>query len=92
MHIEIQPLEDFISEQYHSGEIIFPEAPLETKDNPRREMAHEFVKEDTSTFKFPISGSNEETKMNNIPHLSLSNFHGLSKEDPDTFLFEFDIL
>jgi len=30
--------------------------------------------------------------MNNIPHSSFLNFHGLSKEDPDTFLFEFDIL
>jgi hypothetical protein len=30
--------------------------------------------------------------MKNIPHLALSNFHGLSKEDPDIFLFEFDVL
>jgi hypothetical protein len=30
--------------------------------------------------------------MKNIHHSSLSTFHGLSKEDPDTFLFEFDVL
>jgi hypothetical protein len=30
--------------------------------------------------------------MKNIPHSTLPNFHGLSKEDPDTFLFEFDVL
>lgn len=36
---------------------------------------------------------NEETKMKSIPHSSLQmNFHGLSKEYPDTFLFEFDVL
>jgi len=30
--------------------------------------------------------------MKNIPHSSLLDFHHLSKEDPDTFLFEFDVL
>jgi len=55
-------------------------------------MAHEIVKEETSTFGFLIRGSKEETKMNNIPHSALSNFHDLSKEDRDTFLFEFDVL
>ena len=30
--------------------------------------------------------------MNNIPLSALPNFHGLSSEDPDEFLFEFDIL
>jgi hypothetical protein len=30
--------------------------------------------------------------MKNIPHSTLPNFHGLSKEDLDTFLFEFDVL
>jgi hypothetical protein len=30
--------------------------------------------------------------MKNIPHSALPTFHGLSKEDPDTFLFEFDVL
>jgi hypothetical protein len=30
--------------------------------------------------------------MKNIPHFTLSTFHGLSKEDPNIFLFEFRIL
>ena len=30
--------------------------------------------------------------MKNIPLSTLPNFHGLSTEDPDEFLFEFDIL
>jgi hypothetical protein len=30
--------------------------------------------------------------MKNIPLSALPNFHGLSLEDPDEFLFEFDIL
>jgi hypothetical protein len=55
-------------------------------------MAHETVKEETYAFRFPIRGSNEETKMKNIPHSTLPNFHGLSKEYPGTFLFEFDML
>lgn len=55
-------------------------------------MAREIVKEETPTFKFLIRGLNEETKEKNIPNSSLLNFHGLSKEDLDTFLFEFDVL
>ena len=30
--------------------------------------------------------------MKPIPLTALPNFHGLSSEDPDTFLFEFDIV
>jgi hypothetical protein len=30
--------------------------------------------------------------MKSIPHSSLPNFHGLSKEDPNSFLFEFNVL
>jgi hypothetical protein len=30
--------------------------------------------------------------MKNIPLSALPNFHGLSTEDPDEFLFEFDVL
>jgi hypothetical protein len=30
--------------------------------------------------------------MKNIPLSALPNFHGLYSEDPDEFLFEFDIL
>ena len=31
------------------------------------------------------------TPMKNIPLSALPNFHGLSSQDPDEFLFEFDI-
>ena len=30
--------------------------------------------------------------MKNMPPLALPHFHGMSSEDPDSFLFEFDIL
>jgi hypothetical protein len=30
--------------------------------------------------------------MNNFPHSTFPNIHGLSKEDPNTFLFEFDVV
>eukprot|EP00253_Pinus_taeda_P015881 PITA_15881 len=44
-----------------------------------------------STLGFPISDLPAGT-MKNIPLSALPNFHGLSSEDPDEFLFEFDIL
>jgi hypothetical protein len=34
LHIEVSLSEEYINEQYHSREFLFPEAPLETKDNP----------------------------------------------------------
>ena len=43
-----------------------------------------------STFEFPIKDLGV-TQMHIIP-LSLPNFHGLANEEPDTFLFEFEIL
>jgi hypothetical protein len=30
--------------------------------------------------------------MQNIPPSALPNFHGLENEDPDAFLFEFEVL
>lgn len=46
-----------------------------------------------STLEFPIGELPRGTiPMKNIPLLALPNFHGLSSEDPDEFLFEFDIL
>jgi hypothetical protein len=46
-----------------------------------------------STLGFPIGDFPLGTApMKNIPLSSLPNFHGLSSEDPDEFLFEFDIL
>ena len=44
------------------------------------------------TFGFPILDSTRDTPMQNIPPSTLPHFHGMSSEDPDSFLFEFDIL
>ena len=50
--------------------------------------------EEESTFKFPIQEPQEddEIKMKNIPPSMLPNFYGMASEDPDSFLFEFDIV
>lgn len=46
-----------------------------------------------STLEFPIGDlPRGAAPMKNIPPAALPNFHGLSSEDPDEFLFEFDIL
>jgi hypothetical protein len=44
------------------------------------------------TFKFPIQESDGIIQMKNILPSALPNFHGFPSEDPDTFLFEFDVL
>lgn len=41
---------------------------------------------------FPIRETNGDTKMNNIIPSTLPHFHGLTTEDPETFLFEFSIM
>ena len=43
-----------------------------------------------ATFEFPIKYLGGVTQMHIIPPSSLPNFHGLTNEDPDTFLFEFE--
>ena len=50
--------------------------------------------EEESTFKFPIQEPQEddEIKMKNIPPSVLPNFYGMASEDPDSFLFKFDIV
>jgi len=50
--------------------------------------------EEELTFKFPIQEPQEddEIKMKNIPPSVLPNFYGMASEDPDSFLFEFDIV
>lgn len=54
---------------------------------------HEEDEENTeSTFGFPILDLEPNVTMKNIPPSVLPNFYGKSTEDPDTFLFEFDIL
>jgi len=41
---------------------------------------------------FPIKETNGDTKMKNISPSALPHFHGLTTEDPDTFLFEFVVI
>lgn len=45
-----------------------------------------------TTFEFPIGDIRGEAPMKNIPLSSLPSFQGMIVEDPDTFLFEFDVL
>jgi hypothetical protein len=44
------------------------------------------------TFGFPVLDMAKDVAMKNIPLSSLLHFRGMSTEDPDSFLFEFDIL
>jgi hypothetical protein len=52
--------------------------------------------EEHATFTFPIVDTptllGDDIKMKNIPPSILPNFFGLSTEDPDAFMFEFDIV
>ena len=52
--------------------------------------------EQETTLIFPILDTSsilgEEVKMKNIPPSVLPNFYGMASEDPNSFLFEFDIL
>jgi hypothetical protein len=48
--------------------------------------------EGESTFGFPILDLMPNVNMKNIPPSVLPNFRGMVTEDPDAFLFEFDIL
>lgn len=43
-------------------------------------------------FEFSIRDSRGETQMHIIPLYSLPNFHALENEDPDTYLFEFEVI
>jgi hypothetical protein len=50
------------------------------------------VATETETFGFPILDISRNVSMKNIPLSSLPTFRGMSTEDLDLFLFEFDIL
>jgi len=41
---------------------------------------------------FPIRETNGDSKMKTISPSTLPHFHGLTTEDPDTFLFEFAVI
>ena len=45
----------------------------------------------TSSIEFPIGYFRGDAPMKPIPSTTLPNFHGISYEDPNTFLFEFDV-
>jgi hypothetical protein len=78
------------------------EQTKETMDGYNEELHHEEqvgleaeVNDENSfsTLGFPIGDIRRGvTPMKNIPLSALPNFHGLTSEDPDEFLFEFDIL
>ena len=56
-------------------------------------MGDENVKTDSSiTFESLIAITRDEAPMKNIPLSSLPSFQGMVVEDPDTFLFEFDVM
>jgi len=67
------------------------------REEERRQERDETTEGDQeATFKFPILDTSiilgEDVKMKNIPPSVLPNFYGMTSEDPDSFLFEFDIL
>jgi hypothetical protein len=49
-------------------------------------------KPQTSTLEYPIVDPVSNAPMKEIPLQNLPTFHGLILEDPDAFLFEFDVL
>jgi hypothetical protein len=77
--------------------VVEPSLSGETSPTPYnlfRDMAEEEgnAANETETFGFPILDIARDIAMKNIPLSSLPHFHGMSTEDPDSFLFEFDIL
>ena len=44
------------------------------------------------TFPFPLPSLVTNANLKNIPPTTLPKFYGLATKDPNTFLFEFDIL
>ena len=65
----------------------------EDHDEVRNDEEDEEVENRTKvTFGFPILDTTHDVNMKNIPPSSLHIFYRKSNEDPNTFLFEFDIL
>jgi hypothetical protein len=60
-------------------------------ENEGEEQAENELPPET-TFGFPILDLVQNVTMKNIPLSALPTFHGKNSEDPDVFLFEFDIL
>jgi len=55
-------------------------------------MAQNQPNTQTSTLQYPIVDSVANAPMKAIPLQHIPTFHGLTSEDPDAFLFEFDVL
>jgi len=55
-------------------------------------MAQNQPNTQTSTLQYPIVDSTANTPMKAIPLQHIPTFHSLTSEDPDAFLFEFDVL
>jgi hypothetical protein len=77
---QIEENMDEYNEELHHEEQAGPEAEVNDENS-------------FSTLGFPIGNiPRVVAPMKNIPLSALPNFHGLSSEDPDEFLFKFDIL
>jgi hypothetical protein len=48
--------------------------------------------EEKEMFEFPILETWEQVRMKNINPTTLPHFHGMITKDPNTFLFEFEVL
>jgi hypothetical protein len=64
----------------------------EDHNNVRHGEEEEAGNQTETTFGFPILDTTPNVNMKNIPLSALPTFYGKRSEDPDTFLFEFDIL
>jgi hypothetical protein len=63
----------------------------EDHNNVRHEKGEEAGNQTKTTFGFPILDTAPNVNMKNIPLSAPPTFYSKSSEDPDTFLFEFDI-
>jgi hypothetical protein len=64
----------------------------EDHNNVRHGEEEETGNQIETTFGFSILDTTPNVNMKNIPLSALPTFYGKNSEDPDTFLFEFDIL
>jgi hypothetical protein len=64
----------------------------EDHNHVRHEEGEEAGNQTETTFGFPILDTTQNVNMKNIPLSALPTFYGERSEDPNTFLFEFDIL
>ena len=98
--LSCQPEEEFLvnpvkEPEFHTIDseesIAFQGPTLSWTDMAHLERTGE-TEEKLVTFEFPIKETGGATKMKKIPPSALPNFCGTSSEDPNAFLFEFDVL